>query len=115
MTIDEAIKQTESVIFLTKESGLPIFKSNSEYWQLVLDCLRARQEEHKDAPLTLDELREMDGQPIWVQDIFFPERSGFAVMKGDSVEIPLIEFTYMTKKNYGITWLAYREPKEDAT
>ena len=69
-------------------------------------------------PLTLDELREMDGQPVWVKCLK-PDKytyppvgwriletaitGNFGVWNGDCV---LIE------RDYGTDWLAYRRPPE---
>ena len=69
-------------------------------------------------PLTLEQLREMDGEPVWVkclkpsQYTDPPERwrileksitGHFGVWNGDCA---LIE------RNYGTDWLAYRRPPE---
>lgn len=71
-------------------------------------------------PLTCEELREMDGEPVWVkclkpsQYTDPPERwrileksitGHFGVWNGDCA---LIE------RNYGTDWLAYRRPPEGA-
>lgn len=69
-------------------------------------------------PLTPDELREMDGQPVWVKCLK-PDKytyppvgwriletaitGNFGVWNGDCV---LIE------RDYGTDWLAYRRPPE---
>lgn len=38
----------------------------AEYHKMFLDMLRAHGEAEENIPLTLDELREMDGEPVWV-------------------------------------------------
>ena len=72
-------------------------------------------------PLTLDELREMSGEPVWIvgADDDAIEGNGYAIVEfarsdlpqvwwfGNEVEMmPLIE-------NYGKTWLAYRRKPEE--
>ena len=80
-----------------------------------------RQQEHfrdvtkKVEPLTLDELRKMDGEPVYSVEItgreewLFRRDGGFADMYG--------EFTsddFMLWDNYGKLWWCYRQkPEED--
>ena len=80
-----------------------------------------RQQEHfrevtkKVEPLTLDELRQMDGEPVYSVEItgreewLFRRDGGFADMYG--------EFTsddFMSWDNYGKLWWCYRQkPEED--
>ena len=79
----------------------------------VASC--ARQEQERNAPLTLDELRQMDGKPVYCVEItgreewLFRRDGGFADMYG--------EFTsddFMSWDNYGKLWWCYRQkPEED--
>ncbi len=80
-----------------------------------------RQQDHfrevtkKVEPLTLDELRQMDGEPVYCVEItgreewLFRRDGGFADMYG--------EFTsddFMSWDNYGKLWWCYRQkPEED--
>ena len=81
-----------------------------------------RQQEHfhevtkKVEPLTLDELRQMDGEPAYSIEItgreewLFRRDSGFADMSG--------EFTsddFMSWDNYGKLWWCYRQKPEEGT
>ncbi len=45
--------------------GAPIQTVN-EALEMAIDALRAQQERENPKPLTLDELRQMDGEPVWV-------------------------------------------------
>lgn len=93
---------------------------------MAISALRAQQEvESKlkvvesNAPLTLDELRQMDGEPVWIHFI------GGAVIRNDGwfiiSQIGTSEIFLSGKvsvyKNfwyYGETWVAYRQkPRED--
>ena len=79
----------------------------------VASC--ARQEQERNAPLTLDELRKMDGEPVYCVEItgrqewLFRRDGGFVDMYG--------EFTsddFMVWDNYGKLWWCYRQkPDED--
>ena len=68
------------------------------------------------APLTLDELREMDGEPVYCVEItgreewLFRRDGGFADMYG--------EFTsddFMSWDNYGKLWWCYSQKPEEGT
>jgi len=71
-------------------------------------------------PLTLEQLREMDGEPVWIVDIKHPEYSGWMQHAYDEDEYNLVAFwifgnevesTYSVD-DYGNTWLAYcRKPE----
>ena len=97
-----------------------------EYWRKLRPALdmaisALRQQEHfrevtkKVEPLTLDELRQMDGEPVYCVEItgreewLFRRDGGFSDMYG--------EFTsddFMVWDNYGKLWWCYRQkPEED--
>lgn len=71
------------------------------------------------APLTLEELREMDGEPVWVKDLWCPDEEwkeewGLTYMPFPESELRVYT-TIRThcERNYGKRWLAYRrKPKE---
>ena len=68
------------------------------------------------APLTLDELRQMDGEPVWVE---FQDGSGGCwglvhITVFNHIVFANGLFCTIGKPYYGKTWLPYREkPKED--
>lgn len=73
MTREEAIKciQEEKLRYERAPlvNGCPMW----EEWQKAIDicdmalsALRAQQEQESNEPLTLDELRRMDGEPVWI-------------------------------------------------
>ena len=73
-------------------------------------------------PLTLDELREMDGEPVWCkwllpEDKAIEQGKWFIVISGDKAGLEIkrpAEYGYHFCKidDYGKTWLAYRRPPE---
>ena len=78
-----------------------------------------RKQEHfrevtkKAEPLTLDELREMDGEPVWVQSPGVPEYGRWAIVEGAGENCLFLHDDF-TCHDYGKTWLAYRQkPEED--
>ena len=101
---------------MTREEAIEAIKCNwpdSRYTILreALDMAISalRQQEHfrevtkKVEPLTLDELRKMDGEPVWLVN----QNGGrWVIMSG--------AYLCDSRKNadYGKTWLAYRSKKE---
>ena len=66
-----------------------------------------------DKALTLDELRQMDGEPVWVQSPGVPEYGRWAIVEGVGENCLFLRDDF-TCHDYGKTWLAYRhKPEED--
>lgn len=77
--------------------------------------LREKLEREKNGPLTIEELRQMDGQPVWVEFIgshATRKNDWFILTKPDHAETLLVGAVYVLKsfEYYGKTWLAYRHP-----
>ena len=64
-------------------------------------------------PLTLDELRKMDGEPVWVQSPGVPEYGRWAIVEGVGENCLFLHDDF-TCHDYGKTWLAYRQKPEEA-
>ena len=122
MTREDAIKILEypvkkwSMEWDEREDGL------SYYEALDLAISALRQQDHfrevtkKVEPLTLDDLRQMDGEPVYCVEItgrqewLFRRDGGFVDMYG--------EFTsddFMSWDNYGKLWCCYRQKPEEGT
>ena len=122
MTREEAIKILEypvkkwSMEWDEREDGL------SYYDALDMAISALRQQDHfrevtkKVEPLTLDELRQMNGEPVYSVEItgreewLFRRDGGFVDMYG--------EFTsddFMVWDNYGKLWWCYRRKPEEGT
>ncbi|MDY3690671.1 MAG: hypothetical protein SO072_01730 [Dysosmobacter sp.] len=69
-------------------------------------------------PLTLDELRKMDGEPVWIK--LFDPAEEFWVLRNEWVDtrnpepMILLHMRWYSHADYGKTWLAYREEAEAA-
>ena len=77
-------------------------------------------------PLTLEELREMDGEPVWVEDLLIPKCSCYHFVQKIGCHILLMEPRYYPAEDvmiphycandenqgYQNTWLAYRRKPE---
>lgn len=64
--------------------------------------------------LTLEQLREMDGEPVWVVPIGkckWATRQ-WCVLAADEVLIPGVDHWWWSFEDYGETWIAYRRPPE---
>ena len=77
-----------------------------------------RQQEHfrditkKVEPIDLDELRKMDGEPVWVQSPGVPEYGRWAIVEGVGENCLFLHDDF-TCHDYGKTWLAYRQKPEE--
>ena len=80
-----------------------------------LCCLYESQRTIKEnQPLTLDELRKMDGEPVWVQSPGVPEYGRWAIVEGVGKNCLFLRDDF-TCHDYGKTWLAYRQKPEEGT
>ena len=104
MTREEAIRQLDGadIAVLNRD----FFKFNQA---IIMAISALRQQEHfrevtkKIEPLTLDELRKMDGEPVWCVSL------GAELSRGNGWYIGVNNW-FMN--GYGKTWLAYRQKKE---
>ncbi len=70
------------------------------------------------APLTLDELREMDGDPVWVAFLERSEESRWYLIDGYNQERLIFSGAYGAYVRWdemGKTWLAYHRRPENPT
>lgn len=80
----------------------------NEACRMGADALRAQQERENPKPLTLDELRKMDGEPVWIDDL----DEGFHGWELSSDASDYFEGESRTVESYGTRWVAYRyKPK----
>lgn len=135
MTIEEAIKHftqqvtDKSVLSIARGMDSPnvlgVVERVYEANELALEALKEKAERENPAPLTIEELRQMDGEPVWVDDRNYTSYSGYCVIcapkdtfsdHGDRyciAEIPGCECGWHEFEKYGVNWIAYRhKPKE---
>ena len=104
--------------------------ANKRYTEGFNDCLmRVRSMVHSmptltppNEPLTIEQLREMDGEPVWCKWLLPEDRAieqgkWFIVISGDKagleIKRPAEYGCHFCKiDDYGKTWLAYRRPPE---
>ena len=66
-------------------------------------------------PLTLEQLREMNNEPIWVQNLEEPDKSQWRIIhwdRGKYIVLQGISVRGYLLDEYGESWLAYRRPPE---
>ena len=90
-----------------------------EACRMGADALREQQERENPKPLTLDELRQMDGEPVWIHfigGVVIRNDGWFIVSQIGTSEIFLSGKVSVYKNfwYYGETWLAYRQKPEEA-
>lgn len=108
MTIDEAIAEIE-------QSGLYGNQVHQETLVLARDALRAQQERENPQPLTLEELRKMDGEKVYVpeSEYYFDGYGVVDVAKEMVVADGGIDDGFWPFCDYSEKWLAHRtKPKE---
>ena len=65
-------------------------------------------------PLTLEHLREMDGEPVWVVPKGMHEKDEpmWCVLESSMALIPGVDYWSWDFDGYGETWIAYHRPPE---
>ena len=109
---------------MTNEEAIEAIKCNwpdsrytilREALDMAISALREQDAADKDVgnnePLTPDELREMGGEPVWVQSPGVPEYGRWAIVEGVGENCLFLRDDF-TCHDYGKTWLAYRSKKE---
>lgn len=110
MTDEEAIKILET------EKGLCCGKKKYEAIDCSISALRDRIARQNPKLLTLDELREMDGEPVWIK--FFSRTSktgkweGLAIVDTRFESQDFLGDHHLKFIFYGKSWLAYRTKPE---
>ena len=109
MTTNEAI---EAIKCNWPDSRYTILR---EALDMAISALR-QQERFGEAnkALTLDELRQMDGEPVWVQSPGVPEYGRWAIVEGVGENCLFLHDDF-TCHDYGKTWLAYLQKPEEGT
>ena len=93
---------------------------------MAISTLREQDEADKDVrknePLTPDELREMDGEPVWVvclkPERYYEPPIGWRIIEKSIVGTFGVwgnKDSCLTERDYGKTWLAYRQKPEEET
>ena len=116
MTIEEAITFAEYAQIMA--DGKPDVQA---FYRLAESALRAQQQAEANKPLTLDDLRQMDGEPVWCEICFKGKPPFYGIVHGENVtgfipgdDKPVnLDITHVGA--YGLALLAYRHKPETHT
>lgn len=117
MTREEAIKWIEQISERYIHGGDDDFDAKRrEALNMAIKALRTRKFTLPNDPLTLEQLLEMDGEPVWVQ---YGQYDGEWVIVAWNI-YDAISYTRkapfkLSVYSYGDTWLAYRRKPEEGT
>ena len=113
LTLDDAIAHLDDTLSDTGHKW-SCESCRMEHVQLRAWLAELREiKQERNTPLTLDELRKMDGEPVWVQSPGIPEYGRWAIVEGVGENCLFLHDDF-TCHDYGKTWLAYRQkPEED--
>ena len=107
MTIEKAIDELGGYIGVFDDIYDYELKELWPALELAVVALQEKAERENPAPLTMEELVQMDAVPVWIKD---KHSSGYEFSE-DAADY----FEGRNPKEYGKTWIAYRhKPKEDA-
>ena len=114
LTLDDAIAHLDDTLSDTGRKW-SCESCRMEHVQLRAWLAELREiKQERNTPLTLDELRQMDGEPVWVQSPGVPEYGRWAIVEGVGENCLFLRDDF-TCHDYGKTWLAYRQKPEEGT
>lgn len=123
MTIEETISALDIVEHMESfsvlyEPGEPMNQTTvgklKEACRMAISILRARTDPPPNDPLTLEELREMDGEPVWIESPCIPNGGRYIILSEFGITFEKWTSQKMFHcENYGNTWLAYRRKPEE--
>lgn len=129
MTGEEAIKalrlmeHVESIVSTYEPGEIRLDTTVRELKEACrMGAAALRAEQQTNAPLTLDELREMDGEPVYIESQKYG--NGWCIVDWHGVNKSWLYFsrtgtaegmtaTPLSARDYGVTWLAYRRKPEE--
>ena len=112
LTLDDAIAHLDDTLSDTGRKW-SCESCRMEHVQLRAWLAELREiKQERNTPLTLDELRQMDGEPVWVQSPGVPEYGRWAIVEGVGENCLFLRDDF-TCHDYGKTWLAYRQKQEE--
>lgn len=84
--------------------------------EAAIAALREKAARENQEPLTVEQLREMEYEPIWIVDVGRVEWGNqWCVFDGSQAAIPGVGHYWYHIDNYGETWLAYASKPEVGT
>ena len=121
-TRELCIKAADAIqqMIIDRNAFKDVAKKRADVIERMQKELQDQKQEHfrditkKVEPLTLDDLRQMDGEPVWVQSPGVPEYGRWAIVEGVGENCLFLHDDF-TCHEYSKTWLAYRQKLEEET
>ena len=114
MTIQNVIKIREQCYNYLLELGVDDRTESVEAARITLEAVREKAEREDPKPLTLEELRQMDGEPVWMA---WPDKrikAKWWIVGNHEWNVMEFDDPIMAKR-YGSVWVAYRYKPKEAT
>ena len=100
----------EKLVELLADAGMGKPERNFLADQLIANGVTVQE---RNDPITMDELRKMDGEPVWVcfNGVIVREDGWFIITETEKCEVLLKgkASVYKSFEYYGKTWMAYRQ------
>lgn len=124
MDIEESIKVLDEIAkgfenlsaeVCARNDLIALWAGRAKGIRQAIAVINARLRVQPNEPLTLEELREMDGEPVWIAS---PDGWDTPCWMLVDVEYELCREAHgglAAFENYGKTWLAYRRKPEEGT
>lgn len=104
MKIEDLEKALQYFVIAVPESE---GQAKAYFWaRKGITALRSMQEAGE--PLSLEQLQEMDGKPVWIEDKEYPENTGWVIWDDSFKQNWLGDPE--TQNSHGKSWLAYSYP-----
>ncbi|QIB68250.1 hypothetical protein Ami103574_02500 [Aminipila butyrica] len=116
MNDTEAIQRIKEFGLHHAIQDLPHSSRTVEAFEIAIQALQEKAARENPRPLTLEQLKERIGKPVWITDRH--GKGGIWAIVVSQEEHQLVKSAYGTVRyfsDYGLHWLAYdHEPKEAA-
>ena len=132
MTREEAIEyweqfnaEIDDLYDACSDADRDVFVKQREIVEYTISALRQQEtvtDSHQlNEPLTLDELRQMDGEPVWCEIYIKGQSPFYGIVHGENVtgfirgDDKPANLAITNVGAYGLAWLAYRQKPEECT
>lgn len=116
-TIQEAIEDMETRLCGFRGMGHKFHPKAVAILELTVEALREKLARENPEPLTLEELRHMDGEPVWIVAKHYRTFADVVYIMGRDKGDAFVGFKIchnLQENGHGKTWNAYRhKPKEE--
>lgn len=86
-------------------------------YDMAISALRAQQEAEKNEPLTLEDLKGMEGKPVFWKSLISPHCGEWRILNHFGEKMEYLDFSGKSPEmfcNYGKWYVCYRHPPKEA-